>query len=189
MIGYHMLCKVPSAQTSRCSEAQQTIRVIRISSWQLVPHFSGSPGSWLCSSSLATTPKQFSSHSVLCSHTCRPSLGANTGWGQEESQQISHERLLACPSQPGFHENTLHGSLCEFPLPVGQESHPPSAMVPSTAWPVCQQWELRSAAMYSLGSVSWVSCSFFGLVLILQLWSHDIISLSYFSIVLIKYQD
>lgn len=123
MIGYHMLCKVPSAQTSRCSEAQQTIRVIRISSWQLVPHFSGSPGSWLCSSSLATTPKQFSSHSVLCSHTCRPSLGANTGWGQEESQQISHERLLACPSQPGFHENTLHGSLCEFPLPVGQESH------------------------------------------------------------------
>lgn len=38
-------------------------------------------------------------------------------------------RLLACPSQAGFHENTLHGSLCEPPLPVGQGSDPASALV------------------------------------------------------------
>lgn len=163
--------------------------MIHISSWQLVPHFSGSPGSWLCFSSLAKTPKQLSSHSVLCSHTCRPSLGANTGWGQEESQQISHERLLACLSQPGFHENTLHGSLCEFPLPMGQGSHPPSAMVLSTAWPVLSATGTQVCSHVQLGICILGFLLLLWAVLILQLWSHDIISLSYFLIVLIKYQD
>lgn len=103
------------------------------------------------SSSLAATPRQSSCHSVLCSHTYRPSLGASTGWGQEESQQISHERLLACPSQPGFHENTRHGRLCEFPLPVGQESHPPSAVGSSTAWPALTASRTQVCSHVQLG--------------------------------------
>lgn len=65
--------------------------------------------------------------SVLCSHTRRPSLGAGAGWGPEESQQwISCARLLVCPSQPGFHENTLHGGLCESPLPMGGRGRTPT---------------------------------------------------------------
>lgn len=149
MTGRHMVCKVPSAQGVRKHNKPSGRTISLHGRWS--PHLSGSPGGWLRSSSLAATPRQSSCHSVLCSHTYRPSLGASTGWGQEESQQISHERLLACPSQPGFHENTRHGRLCEFPLPVGQESHPPSAVGSSTAWPALTASRTQVCSHVQLG--------------------------------------